>query len=464
MRAPGLTHRALRLGASVATLALAVAAGGCDLANPGVPVPAATLNFPIAVAVTPGAEPGQGGYLLVANSNFDVRYASGTVQSWDLAAIHAAIDAQCDPDAVAPCEILIERDPETFLADEVLIGSHADGLAVGRGRIYLPVRSGRGGLTWIDFDAASGQLACGGGEAVLERCDDRHRGADVASVGRELTLPADPVDVAVVPSSALGTGGTADAIVMAHRNGAASLFLDDPDAEDDRPILVDVLTGLPLDIVTAELDGDTGQVWLTSASSSAARATRDLVAIAPVASAVDTRLAIVDRLTLAGVDDGLDTRDIAFDDAADRAWVVSRRPEAVLTLDFALTPPEPGDAPLGPVYAVAAGPSRIERIVVPFDPDGEGPIAPRDRTYLVVSAYDANNVQVIDPDLGLIATVAGLAGPFEMAYDATRERLFALNFGNNTIAVIDVSPLRTGGSPRLLATLGDADPPNPFAQ
>ena len=250
---------------------------------------------------------------------------------------------------------------------------------------------------------------------------------------------------------------------MAHRSGAASLFLDDP-AADGRPVLVDVLTGLPTDIVSAELDADTGQVWLTSAAATAARATRDLLAVAPVASGTDTRLATVDRITLAGVDDGLDTRDIVFDDRADRAWVLSRRPEAVLTLDFALSPPRPGDAPLGPTYAVGAGPSRIRRIVVPFDPDGGGPIEPRDRTYIIVSAYDANAVQVIDPELGLIATVAGLAGPFEMAYDESRERLFVTNFGNNTIAVIDLSPLRTGASPRLLAQLGDADPPNPFAQ
>lgn len=470
-RVTDLVRRALRAGASVAALAVALGgAAGCDLSNPGVPLPSATLNFPIAVGVVDG-EAGEGGYLLVANSNFDVRYASGSVQSWRLDAIHDAIDAAletgCGAANTSPCSILIERDPATFLADEVLIGSHSDGLAIGpdRDRVYLPVRSGRGVLTWIDLDAATGDLSCGGGNGEVERCDDRHRGADVADVDRDLSLPTDPVDVAVIPSALLGGTGAADAIVVAHRNGNASLFLDDPDADDARPVLVDVLPGVPFDIVSAELDPESGLVWLTSAASTATRATRDLVAIAPVVSETDTRLATVQRLTLRGVDDGLDARDIAFDVGEDRAWVLTRRPEAAITLDFAVVPPEPGTAPLGPIYAVASGPSRIERVVVPFDPDGQaGPIAAVDRTYLVVSAYDANSVQVIDPDLGLVATVAGLAGPFEMALDASRDRLFVVNFGNNTIGVVDLSPLRTGGSPLLVATLGDADPPNPFAR
>ncbi|AKF06601.1 YncE family protein [Sandaracinus amylolyticus] len=457
------------IGNAATITVFAIAIAGCDLDNPGVPLPAATLNFPIALAVVDGApETNDDDYLLVVSSNFDVRYASGSVQSWRLAELQTAIDdavagvddlgVDCGEDGRPACEIQIEERPEVFLQDEVRIPSHADGIAVGpsEDRIYLPVRSGRGGLTWIDL--ADGLFGCGEGDA----CDDLHNTVAVAPVSRELSLPTDPVALAVVPRDLVG-GGDADAIVIAHRNGSGSLLLDDLRGQ---PTLFDVIDGLPTDVVSAEMDPESGAVWLTSAPPSS-RPTRDLVAVAPIVSDVDTRLAVVNRITLAGLDDGgtgSDTRDIAFDVGVDRAWVLARRPEAVITVDFRVPPVAPNLAPLGEIFAVASGPSRLERVVVPFDPDGdEGPIPARERTYLLASCYDANNVSVIDPELGLIATVAGLAGPFEMAYDATRELLFVINFRNNTIGVVDLSPLRTGASPRLIAYLGDPDAPSPFS-
>ncbi|UJR80791.1 YncE family protein [Sandaracinus amylolyticus] len=462
--------RAERCGVGYAATitVFAIAIAGCDLDNPGVPLPAATLNFPIAIAVVDGApETGDDDFLLVVNSNFDVRYASGSLQSWRLSEIEAAIDqavagvddlgVDCGEDGLPACEIHIEERPDVFLQDEVRIPSHADGIAVGptEERIYLPVRSGRGGLTWIDL--SGGNFSCGEGDA----CDDLHNTVAVAPVSRELSLPTDPVALTVVPRALVG-GGQSDAIVMIHRNGSGSLLLDDLRGQ---PTLFDVIEGLPTDVVSVEMDPESGTVWMTSAPPST-RPTRDLVAVAPIVSDVDTRLAVVNRITLAGVDDGgvgSDTRDIAFDVGVDRAWVLARRPEAVITVDFRVPPVAPNLAPLGEIFAVASGPSRLERVVVPFDPDGDGPIVPRDRTYLLATAYDANNVSVIDPELGLIATVAGLAGPFEMAYDPTRELLFVINFRNNTIGVVDLSPLRTGASPRLIAYLGDPDAPSPFS-
>lgn len=428
---------------------------GCDLSNPGVPVPLGDVNFPIALAVV--ADDPEARFLVVANSNIDLSYSSGSLQSWDLRAIREAIDAQvgmgCGGVDEPPCVIAIEENEGAgFLADEVQIGSHADGLVyfAERDRFYLPVRSGRGVLTWVDFSAGNGTFACGPRSGKVPSCDDAHRGADVAASAEGLTLPNDPVAVAVVPASLLGPEVRADAIVVPHRSGRASLFLDDP--ELPRPVFTDVIEGIPNDIVSARLDPETGWVWVTNAGVAASRLSRDLVALSPVLvpESGAAQLTIIQRLRLSGVDDGQDTRDIAFEPGTERAWVLSRKPESVITLDFALEPRSTGILPIGDIFAVAAGPSRIERIVIGGHP------------YLAVTCYEANNVSVVDPELGLVASIAGLAGPFEMAFDAERNWLFVTNFRNSTLGVIDLGLLATNESPRLIATLGISNPPTPF--
>lgn len=440
-------------GALVA--ALVFAAGACDLSNPGVPIRPADVNFPIAVSIV--SDDPEARFLVVANSNFDLGYSSGTLQSWDLRAIRAAIDAQvgtgCGGVDEAPCIIPIEdNEGAGFIADEVQIGSHADGLVYAplRNRFYLPVRSGRGVLTWVDFSAGNGTFECGSRSGRVPACDDFHRGADVADSATTLTVPTDPVAVAVVPGSLLGPSANADAIVVAHRSGRASLFVDDPALL--RPEFTDVIDGIPNDIVSAVLDPETGWVWVTSAAAAQSRASRELVALAPVIAPEvgGAELTVTRRLRLSGVDDGQDTRDIVFEPGTERAWLLSRRPESVITLDFAIEALGPGLLPVSDIFAVAAGPSRIKRWVI------------GGRTFLIVTCYDANNVSIVDPELGLVATIAGLAGPFEMALDEERHWLFVTHFRNSTLGVIDLSPLLSNESPRLIATLGTSDPPTPF--
>lgn len=459
-------RRAKSAGVWIAALAL-TGGLGCDLSNPGVPVPPADVNFPIAIEVV--AEAADARFLVVANSNYDVKYSSGTLQSWSIAAIDDAIAAAqaatgCGLADVPPCGILIEADGGAgFLTHEVRIGSQADGLeySADRDRFYLPVRSGRGVLTWVDFRPSQGVFECDALESAGEipSCSSAHRGADVAPSAEGLSLPTDPVALAVVPNDLLGpevAPGTV-ALVVPHRSGRASLFLDDP--ASPRPVFTDVITDISFDISSATLDPATGFVWVTSSAvvrSDSSRPTNQLLAIAPVAAGGSARLVVTQRVTLTGISDGFDTRDIVFEPMSTRAWVLSRRPESVLTLDFSVPPLGAGLAPIGDIFAVASGPSRMERVTI-ASADG---LTTKD--YLVVSCYDANNVSIVDPELGLVATVAGLAGPFDMAFDPTTQRLFVTNFANSTIGVIDLAPLATGETPLLVATLGEIDPPNPF--
>ena len=132
---------------------------GCD--NPGRPAPAATLNFPIAMALTPAPLGSAPGHLLVANSNFTLRYNHGSLQAYDLEAIHARLQS-CGNPAGVPCSMGdTESDPlSNYLASEVGIGTHSDGLALNTGgtRIYIASRGERD-LSYVDFDDASGALS-----------------------------------------------------------------------------------------------------------------------------------------------------------------------------------------------------------------------------------------------------------------------------------------------------------------
>jgi DNA-binding beta-propeller fold protein YncE len=460
-------------------IGLAALVGGCEIENSGRPVPPAQINFPIAIVLA--GEPSVSGspFLLVANANFDLRYAAGTLQSYALDAIEARIadrSFRCDPEAGDPCDEPGECRPEAFrpcvisddelpslIVSEVLLGSHMDGLALSSvgDRAYLPVRSDRGGLSWVELASGTGMLHCGSViDQGREECDVAHRSTDetiARSAGQ--TLPSDPVALAVVPLATLGLGVGGDYVVMAHRNGHASLFLDDHDAltPGRPPRYLHTLAGVPNDIVTIEASPD-GLVWLTSAAAVAMRASRDLVALeialARPPDPASAQLRIARRFTLRGLDDGTDTRDVAFDEGTERLWVLARRPDAVITVDFRVPPPVPGDAPITSVHSVGVGPSRLEL----YRPR----VGEANRTLLVASCYDARALFVVDPDLGTIATVPGIDGPFEMAIDHVRGRAYVADFRFSVIWIVDLSPLVDGGSPVVLGRLGSGHAPSVF--
>jgi hypothetical protein len=466
---------------AIATVAIA---SGCDLSNPGKPVAPRQLNFPIAIALGGEHTPGQSApFLLVANSNFDLHFGSGTLQSYSIAAITAYVQSLIDAGACDPASAQFCRVDNAAVADnglfvdEVLVASHMDGIALSSSgdRVYLASRSGRGGLTWVQLDEATGTLECGGAldpyHSSIERCDARHRSSDETRARMEgLTLPADPVAVVAsalrdpdAPGEPIG-----DYVVLAHRNGTASLFLDthgaDPNAQ---PQLVDVISGLPFDIVNIEIDREADLVWLTSGAfapgsgNPTERQTRDLAALH-----VDVRvggaspeigLQVERRYVLRGLDDGFDTRDVALDPTrTDRMWVLSRRPESVITIDHSIEPFAVGEAPIGPIFPVGFGPARlmsfqlIDDLGMAADP------------LLLASCFDARSVFVIDPEIGAIATVAGFDGPFEMTIDPVGRRAYVVDFRVSYVWVVDLEPLLEGGSPVILARIGTGRAPTVF--
>ena len=249
----------------------------------GAPLPPGLMSFPIAIELSVDEDAdGNPKYAYVTSSNFGLQYNSGNVQSYDLEKVVEAIyaecvgagvkeecletdyegdindpDCGCDPEADAACAAIPPdrcsvvpaslqfRDlgaalrlvpVEGLLRAEVEIGSFSDGLGVatdGR-RLYVPVRSDAN-LTFIDVNE-EGQLSCGGEFGQLHTCTEPYRSGSIEQVNPtvDLTLPSDPVDVYVgdlaadfaPPNNPDDPAFRGDYILMAHREGNASLFLD----------------------------------------------------------------------------------------------------------------------------------------------------------------------------------------------------------------------------------------------
>jgi len=462
----------MRARLTLAALAL-FAASACNFTQAGIDPDPGVMNFPIAVELVQPDPAAEASHLLVANSNFDVRFNTGSLQAYDLDALEAAIASECGGGG-EDCELTDVRfigDPmpggQPLLSDEVGIGSHADGIALrpgDHGRLYVPVRSGRGGLTTIELDDGAGAFDCGQDFRAdlpqgtppweaddIRRCGDEYRVSrtdDIASE-RRLELPPDPVAVATISSTEVAAEDVGDFVLLAMRSGRVALFLDDGSAAT--PELIYVIDGFPENLVTLTMDPSTGIGWMTAVG------TDELARVGIVVDpGAPTRSFLYDAgsLRLGGVDDGEDTREIVFHpDEPNIAYLLSRRPDSVIEVDVNRRGLTAGDIGLNDVFEVGAGPSRLTLYQAPDASTGGT------RTYILTSCFDAQRLFVIDADHGALTNVVGgFSGPFEIAVDPIRKRLYLVDFSISVIRVLDLTPLETGETPALIATIGDPRP------
>ncbi|MEQ8454572.1 MAG: hypothetical protein RLO52_41780 [Sandaracinaceae bacterium] len=425
----------------------------CNFDQAGLDPPPRTLNFPIAVALSEPPGGGEPRHLFVANSNFDIHYNTGSLQSLDLERVHAIIASDCGGGSV-DCVVPLSSD---VVVSEVGVGSHVSAIDVSpRGdRIYLSVRSNRN-LTFVDVD--DGELRCdasirdpgGSQDEDIPRCGDAFRRGQEGEVASErgLVLSDDPVGVTSGRLEDIGaSAGAGDFVLMALRGGGVALFLDRDAGPGRQPELVHIATGFPEQLVNIQLQPGAGVAWLASEGSSA---------LGRVAIALDTgnptRSFLYDfgDRFVAGIDSGNDVRDLAFIDGGATAFALTRSPEALVTLDVARGGRNPGELGLGDIYEVGNGPSRIAVAEV------EG------REYVLVSCFDARKIFIIDPAVrALVAVVGGFSGPFEMAVGphtsggTTDTFLYVTDFTTSQIRVVSLAPLATAGVPRIVAAIGE---------
>jgi hypothetical protein len=441
-------------------LLLAVLAAGCG--SDGAPPPPARLYFPIALNLSDDFDmDGAGDFLVVANSNFDLRYNSGSLQAYDLSQVNDALDERCgDVDPIdEDCGIIPIEDNRddlganitpipNLVASEVLVGSFADGLAYapsGTGaRVYLPIRS-EGDLSYVDL-SSEGVLSCGASQdstaiapGIRHQCVDTFRGAEAGASNEDgLLVPPDPVAAAVGTRASRIPGAEGNYIVMAHRGGRMSLFWET--ATGARPQIVDTIEGLPNELVEIAEDPVDGSLWVATAFDPVV----PRVGIALGQTAGDSFLFRASDLAVTGIDTGDaslgDTRQVRFDPRPDvrRAYVLARRPRAVLSVDV--------DGSVGALdvraqIPVGAGPSRME--VTHFDDlDGDqDPSTGPSFTLAFVTCFDSRDLYVIDLDAErLVGIVRSLGGPFELAVDEARKRVYVGDFRSSVLRVLDLEP------------------------
>jgi len=293
-----LPERSASIGFFAAGLLALVGAGASGLssacypaAGEGVDPPALSFYFPVGLAVSRG-----GNVLYAVNSDFDLQWNGGTIQSLDLHLIrrHTVIaigdptnpnlplalppdpDASCpsgppvitavnDAGVVPGWACAPPTDASFYMRDSAVIGAFAtdlqlsvidDPVNAGHSRIFSPVR-GDASLTWAevaDDDPSSPpnatdtpasyapfQLDCGTRDAH-NRCDSlHHTGNNTSQPGdtRLVTMPGEPFGMAQADDG--------QSIVITHQTDVySSLFSTfTPGTQGEIPAIQFVLSGVP---------------------------------------------------------------------------------------------------------------------------------------------------------------------------------------------------------------------------
>ncbi len=195
---------------------------GCSGTGDGIAPPLDRVYFPVALALDPAGQ-----HLFVANSDFDLQFNGGTLQSLDTTRILSFMPAYCPPgtdcrgrcgalgDASAadqilvpgPCAPVVIGSPQggggSLLADAIKIGAFATDLlyltrptnesAGAAGRIFLPLR-GSASVAFVDADEDGGLRCDVDGQRQCDAAFSVKRGVD--HLGRTIELPKEPMGLA----------------------------------------------------------------------------------------------------------------------------------------------------------------------------------------------------------------------------------------------------------------------------
>lgn len=164
----------MRRYALLFTVCAVSALGACNIDNQGRTPPAREIYYPITAVLSPAAPGDEPPFLYVANSNFDLRYNAGSLQSFDLDAIADAI-----PDDCVNCVV---DSLDDILVDEVRVGSQAASVAVtpAGDRIFVGIRADSN-VTTVNVDPDKGTLSCGG-TGAFARCSGKYETVDESQV------------------------------------------------------------------------------------------------------------------------------------------------------------------------------------------------------------------------------------------------------------------------------------------
>ena len=432
----------------------------CYLDNPGDAPPPGTLYFPNAIALS-NAEPGSAPrFLLVANSNFDLRYMAGSLQALDLDELVTKIEEpRCKNKTT--CTI----DTSLLLAGEVLVGSYSTGVAVSAEgtRVVVTTRTDDS-LGYVELDVDAEPLPDGPG--VLRCADDQPSPCGLAERGPNrrddegdaLKWPREPAAVLMGRLSDFDSTRALPAdrdeyALVAHRIGPVSLFVE----QGDELVLTDVLPfGTPF-VTNLAFDPQTRFVYAALAQGGASVLTRMRVELPEGSDRPELQAFISAPDSVQIVSNQTEPRDVAFLPAIPGASsalstpsgvVLVGRPSALQLTELpdAETATRPGGVRVKESTVLGFGAARMATAVV-----AGVPIA-------VVSSFDTREVSVVDLRTMRVRSMRpNLSGPWDLVLDAERGYVYVADFRSSVLRVIDLAPVLTGdaaGSLTVIATVG----------
>ncbi|MBI4508609.1 MAG: YncE family protein [Deltaproteobacteria bacterium] len=415
-------------------LALAVGVS-CTASSSEVAPPQFNPYFPSALAVAPEEK-----YLVVLNSNADLRFDSGTLQVLDLDKVDAKVAKWrggfadgCSPHPLATFMLRCDTSKGGIAADFLVPGASVkvgnfgssvavqplfgeDGAVSGKHRIIATVR-GDPSITWADFDLQSGTMDCGEAGS-FPRCSESHR-LDRFERNQDLVLSPEPFDLLVNPQSGH--------LVVTHLTTGDVTLGFSPRNAGLPPVLVDRFALHPSGGravgVAARRPGDARTpVYVTSMASPS------LSRITPLHVAGGDGTA-GQRLTTGTPIMYGDARGIAFSPDGNRAFFVNRSPAEVVALDTSLGE---GGVPRNQVIGTVEICERAQALAVADFGDGLRGIVP---------CFELGEAWVLDlENLELRATALVGLGPSGVAVATNRKRAYVANYAEDTISVMDMDP------------------------
>ncbi|MCP4680094.1 MAG: hypothetical protein GY854_32295 [Deltaproteobacteria bacterium] len=444
-----------------AIFAALVWAMGCLPDTSGVDPPTDQLIFPVGLAVV-GENDNR--YLLVANSNFNLKYNAGTIVAVDLKELESIEEKIQPEDGRVPdagLEYLSEDKKDLFIPDDQLIkadqtirlGSFASDLELTprKNRAIIPVR-GKRRIVIVDVDPSNGGENLMSCSAEDERtCDTGHH----VESNDQVSLPIEPYEIATLEYSFVNrddegnptsTTFTTMGFATHLSGGEVSMFridkveIDQAEIDQAETLIPELLTIDPelLTVDTSVLPGASGIAANSSRGEIYVSGRRDPSPHLAIMKTKGNDLASVERKPYfdnagsisfgSDLYGGTDARGVAVTQSGDTIFLVTRTPEALLKIDTA-------DREIVDMTTLGADPSVVALYEAGLDtPDPSDDITTAwvlcflsDQVYIV----ESNNMQVHVRTTGF--------GPHAIAFDKVKERAYIANFRESTITVINTT-------------------------
>ena len=413
----------------------------CTASADQVQPPADQLFFPTGAAVASSA-------LFVASANSELRYDSGTIDTFDLDKIDQIAAAWASGKTI-PASIDGDHSctqdgdhVETLVCDETYflragagarIGNFATDISIqdmggGASRLIVPTR-GDPSISWVDFDGTA--LSCNANGEVNALCDDAHR-LTFATVDPNIENIPDEPFFAFADSAG-------QFAMVTHLTSGAVTLVDSPRGGD--ATIADVLTEVFLPDSTTGLRGATGVAGRRPDAAGdiiyIGSRTEDRIQMMTVGRPVNDAPPFLIPgnyffLDAVGANNGssIDTRGMTFSADGNRMYLVNRNPPTLQIYDTSF-----GDSGLPKNQLVGATDICREASTIAVMDSGDG-----DRAY--ISCFSDGTVYVVDPrGLSQVEDIVQSGrGPFAVTGSAARKKLFVTNFLEDTVSVIDTTP------------------------